>query len=235
MATLRNFKQSDTSARLVAWWKFDEGNGNVVSDSVGKNNGTIQGAKWTQGKAGKALSFDGISDEVKIKIVDDGSIAGIAENFTIVLWVNPLAEHAIDDESDAVGAAGCFGQKYAIEPAYGESFWGDGHAGIGLSVGTNGVSVYEHAQGYLPALLVWEGEINGFTHIAVVYENNQPKLYIDGHLKKTGLKSTKVVHPLVEKIGGMTYGYFKGEIDDVRIYNYALRAEQIAEVCAGKF
>ena len=202
----------------------------MVSDSVGKNNGTIQGGKWMQGKAGNALGFDGIVDEVKIKIVDDGSIAGISENFTIGLWVKPLAEHEIDEESDAVGAAGCFGQKYAIEPAYGESFWGDGHAGVGLSVGTNGISVYEHAQGYLPALLVWERGLSGFTHIAVVYENNQPKLYVDGSLKKTGLKSTKVVHPLVKKIGGMDYGHFKGAIDDVRIYNYALSAEQIGEV-----
>ena len=49
-------------------------------------------------------------------------------------------------------------------------------AGVAISVGTNGVSVYEHAEGYMPALLVWEGELIGMNHLTVTYENKQPKL-----------------------------------------------------------
>lgn len=43
---------------LVAYWKFDEGKGNIAKDSSGKgNDGTIEGAKWVEGRIGKALNF----------------------------------------------------------------------------------------------------------------------------------------------------------------------------------
>lgn len=62
---------------------------------------------------------------------------------------------------------------------------------MGISVGTNGVSIYEHAGGYMPPLLVWAGTLSGWTHLAVVYRNRQPFLYINGALVQTGLQSTK--------------------------------------------
>jgi hypothetical protein len=52
---------------LVAYWSFDEGSGNIAYDSSGNgNHGTIYGAKWTSGKFGQALSFDGVDDYVRI-------------------------------------------------------------------------------------------------------------------------------------------------------------------------
>lgn len=45
-------------------------------------------------------------------------------------------------------------------------------------VGTNGISVYEHSSDYLPALLVHQAPILGWTHVAVVYRNKQLSLYI---------------------------------------------------------
>ncbi len=50
---------------LVAYYSFDEGSGNVLHDLSGnENDGTIYGAKWVDGKYGKALEFDGINDYV---------------------------------------------------------------------------------------------------------------------------------------------------------------------------
>ena len=52
---------------LVGAWHFDEGQGNIAHDSSGNNNhGTIYGAKWVDGKFGKALEFDGVDDYVEI-------------------------------------------------------------------------------------------------------------------------------------------------------------------------
>jgi len=54
----------DPHPGLVGWWRFDEGAGNIVSDSSGHgNDGTIYGATWVDGKHGKALSFDGVEDQ----------------------------------------------------------------------------------------------------------------------------------------------------------------------------
>jgi len=69
--------------------------------------------------------------------------------------------------------------------------YGTDDSGAGVSVGTNGISVIEHAYGYLPSLLVYDTPITDWTHIVVVYENGQPKLYIKGNLVRTGLQSTR--------------------------------------------
>jgi len=46
-----------------AWWKFDEGAGNIAHDATGHGfEGAIRGAaRWIEGPSGKALSFDGHS------------------------------------------------------------------------------------------------------------------------------------------------------------------------------
>ena len=52
---------------LVLSLHFDEGSGTTAKDSSGKNNdGTINGATWTTGKFGNALSFDDTDDYVNI-------------------------------------------------------------------------------------------------------------------------------------------------------------------------
>jgi hypothetical protein len=45
---------------LKGCWAFDDGTGDVVTNTVGVNDGRIQGnLQWTEGKSGKALAFDG--------------------------------------------------------------------------------------------------------------------------------------------------------------------------------
>ena len=47
---------------IVGIWLLDEGQGKSIKDSSGNgNDGKIIGAKWTNGKLGKGLSFDGKS------------------------------------------------------------------------------------------------------------------------------------------------------------------------------
>src|SRR4030043_2328796 len=66
---------------LVSHWRFDEGSGVIAYDSVGGNNGTIYGAKWTSnGKFGGALVFYGYNDYVNI-----GNL-GITGDWTVTFW-----------------------------------------------------------------------------------------------------------------------------------------------------
>src|SRR4029078_1810271 len=95
---------------------------------------------------------------------------------------------------------------------HGQNF-GDGHAGAGVSVGTNGISVFEHTHGYLPSPLVYNKELSGWFHVVVVYINKQPSLYVNGTLVHTGVKSTTTVHPGVCLGSQQGYGTLTGTVE----------------------
>ncbi|HWJ29857.1 MAG TPA: DNRLRE domain-containing protein, partial [Flavisolibacter sp.] len=86
------------------------------------------------------------------------TLASITNNFTVELWVNPTTPHEIDVQG-TTGYPGISGEKYVFIPPWGGPS-AVSQAGMGISVGTNGVSVYEHADNYMPATLVWSGTIS---------------------------------------------------------------------------
>lgn len=187
--------------------RFDLGADTVVCYPVntGVNNSVVNAI---------SVLFNGSSSTVT-----PGTNLAISNNFTVEFWVKPDSIHEIDMQSN-IGTGGITGQRYIIFPAQGDVIWGSGHAGMGVSAGINGVTVYEHANAYLAPVLVWEGIVSGWTHVAVVYNNRQPYLYINGKLVKRGLKSTKsYIHPSAV-LGGGNYGYFKGQADEFRIWNH---------------
>src|SRR5205085_2147675 len=100
---------------------------------------------------------------------------------------------------------------------------GSSVSGAGVSIGTNGVSVFEQATGYLPALLVYDSPLFSWTHVAVVYSNRQPSLYLNGNLVKVGRRSLKDSNPSTS-LGeeGYGYGYYAGLLDEISIYNRSL-------------
>jgi RHS repeat-associated protein len=153
-------------------------------------------------------------------------ISNATNNFTVELWVKPTTTHQIDGQSQS-GFGGVSGQKFVIDPVWGGT---EGSiAGMGISVGTNGVSVYEHADSYMPALLVWMGSLTAWTHIAVVYENKTPRLYVNGILVKTGLQSLKSsVRPGTLVASGI-YGTMTGEVDEVRVWSTVRSVAEIQE------
>ncbi len=236
--------ENNLAANMVSRWKLDEKNGSgpyTTPDVWGNNVGTF-GDGLTASTyptpssesnciSGGCLIFDG-GDYINCGV--DAAIANIINNFTLQLWVSPTSTHEIDAETTS-SIGGTAGQKYAIGAAQGDNAWGGGHSGAGISVGTNGISVYEHAAGTMPPLLVYAGNILGWNNVVVVYKNRQPKLYINGLLAKTGLTSSKnYVHVGLYGndygIGKCTsYGFFNGLIDDVRVYDAALSSSQIKQ------
>ena len=172
---------------------------------------------------GKSLHFDGVNDYVKVSSFDFAT----SNNFTIDLWVKPEKTITLPTEATA-GITGSTGQSYPLFPTLAGAYGVPDatHAGAGVSVGTNGICVFEHAGGYLPALLVHPVTISDWTRVTVVYTNKQPSLYINGVLARTGLTSTRsFIHPPLRDIGSSdngshnTYGPFQGSIDRIYILN----------------
>src|SRR5712692_2262021 len=97
-----------------------------------------------------------LPNEVKltIPVVATNGIADVSNNFTLSFWALPTASHEIDPE-DTGSTGGTSGERCGIWP----TFYGGADAGAGVSVGNNGVSVYEHAANYMPATLVYPTSI----------------------------------------------------------------------------
>ena len=97
-----------------------------------------------------SLSFDGASN-----VVITSQVASVSNNFTMELWAKPTARDSVVLE----GGNQQNTYRMAITPPHGDYNWGAGHAGVGIAIGTNQVTVLEHATNYLIASLVWEGNI----------------------------------------------------------------------------
>jgi len=215
----------DTDPSLVGWWKFEEASGTLYDQSDNHNDSTsAQGVLYHQtGQTGYALGFDGIDDHIIV-----GTNGRPTDTFSFGGWFKTSSTHEIDPESTS-GVGGVNNQRYAFDPQHG----GESNGGAGLSVGTNGILVYEHGSNYMPATAVYQADIgNDWNHIMIVYNNKQPTIYLNGSAVHTGLTSPREVVNTPIQFGGMVYGYFEGLMDEIRIYNRALSATEIKKLAA---
>jgi hypothetical protein len=205
---------------LVAWWPAE----GTANDIIGGINGVlVNGTSFTAGYVGQAFSFDGVSQYVTNSTP---GLTNIQNTYTMEFWARPGQARASTPESTG-NIDGTSNQRFAIFPNDGKF----GPVGAGVSVGTNGVSVFELGSAYNPALLVYDTAITNWAHIAVVYSNQQPSLYLNGALVRVGLTSTRSSYPstcLGE--AGLGFGYYAGLLDEVSIYNRALSATEIAAI-----
>ena len=79
---------SSVFSRPVAAYNFEEASGSKVIDASGQgNHGTRSGnSRITQGRFGKALSFDGLNDWVT---VNDAASLDLTTGMTVEAWVYP--------------------------------------------------------------------------------------------------------------------------------------------------
>ena len=207
----------------AAWWKMNEGFGHAIADSNAGRWGVFAKGTWTEGKFGKALWFDGKNDLVHLQ---NEGLKSLTDNFTISFWAVPEASRATTPEATH-GVTGVADQRYAVSPAqYGTD---SGEAGVGISVGTNGASVFELAGNHKPSLLVADRPLQGWNLITLVCRDKQPSLYINGELVKTGLKSTKTIHADFS-LGGGGVCCYQGKLADLRVFPRALADSEVRQL-----
>lgn len=207
---------------------FDEGSGATARDaSPGARNGVIHGQpQWADGKAGKALLFDGKDDYVEI-----ADIQGIDFNksFTITAWVKSGAD---DDSSRTI-----ITNVRGTEERKGFAVFDDRklHT-INVYRTTADQSNYESG---LPGFF----EKDLWVHMAVVadFEGNMLRIYKDGapaaaakrsDVRRNNWNSGKMLRIGAELRKPKAPLYFTGAIDEVRIYQRALSPAEIKAVHA---
>jgi cysteine-rich repeat protein len=181
---------------------------------------------WGSGRFGGGLAFDGVDD-----VAEWGYAAGApVNNFTMMAWAQATTTHEIDAESSST-TTGTTGQNYLFGADHRQA-----DAGAGVSVGTNGITVYEHGEAYMPPLAVYDVAIGtGWNHIAVTYTDRQPRIYLNGVLVKEGLVSARSTVYAPTRFGGGPYGFFAGLGDEVRIYDRPLTAAEILAIMQNSY
>lgn len=114
------------------------------------------------------------------------------DTFTLALWVKPEAEIPLPPERKE--AVAFQNQNWALFPPQGQKQFGDGHAGVGISAGRNGVVVFEHSARYAPAVITYPANLSERTHLAVAYGDGVPTLYVNGREVKSGKKGPYTAH-----------------------------------------
>lgn len=116
------------------------------------------------------------------------------QNFTMSIWVKPDTDLRVMPKESVAGRIDETGKYYAIPADAGDLRFGAGHATAGLAVSRNGIFVVERASDSCPAVLVAPMAVSGWTHLAVVYRDGRPQLFVNGQFVREGLISGKVVH-----------------------------------------
>ena len=107
-----------------------------------------------------------------------------------------------------------------------------GDVGVGISVGTNGITLCEERFDWGPYTLVSAQTINNWRHVAFVNNNNNISLYLDGAYIATANNTGYNRRFYVSNTfgGGYTgagFGSYSGSIDEVRVWNRSLSADEI--------
>ena len=107
---------------------------------------------------------------------------------------------------------------YAIFPADCEAIYGKGHAGVGMTVGRNGIVLFERYRDQITAILSIKIPLSGWTHIIVGYENNAPSVFINGIFLKKGKRSKHILHYSSDQAAQYRgINYYNGDIADIKI------------------
>lgn len=230
---------------MVAHWKFDDGSGSTAVDSAGSNDGTLEhGPTWTtDGRLDGALSFDGHNDHVDVGTMD---VSGSAMTISAWMWLADDWEEArviskasssstngnywtlaVDD--DGGGGGGHHGHHHDDDDDDDE---GDGKLKFLLRTDSSGSTTTLEADDLDLAAETW-------IHVAAVYDGSTMKLYKDGELVGSRSKSGNIAtgSGVAVRIGDDPTDSgeepWAGMLDDIRIYNRALSAEEIQALAAG--
>ncbi len=201
---------------LVVHWTFDEAGG-AAEDATGNGfAGAPQGGvKREPGKLGGAAAFDGVSGFVEAK---DAPELRLAEDLTIAFWMRKDAE--AEDWVRLVGKGTGEKRNYGVW----ESPAADKRILWQIYLEAGGPMISLQSNGTV--------EAGRWHHVACVRRGKVGQIFIDGRKDAEGACEgvpARMDAPLTAAFGaGAGHTYFKGALDDVRLYRRALTPEEIA-------
>jgi plastocyanin len=213
------YTQNTGSDSLAGWWKFDNENGENSTffrdwSNHGNNATCILTScpTITSGKFGNAVSFDGSNDYI---IAGNGSSLDITGNITVEAWIKPerletayLVKKATRDSTD--------GYELSLSKATGKAYFR-----VNQKTSHNTYKLFSTSS--------YPVDGSTWVHLVGVYNGSHVQIYFNGKLEKSMPAPANISSNSDNlKIGGPDDSrYFKGTIDEVRIWNRALSPEEI--------
>jgi hypothetical protein len=195
---------------MVDYWKFDEGSGTTAIDSIGSNNGIINGGTWTTDSIAGGSAISLVNNNVDFGNSDSLKYLNV---MTIEAWVKLNScgpETAVISRKSRGDRPG--GWAFQIDRCNPEVWawdtgWEHTASGGGISTGE------------------WH-------HVAWVHDSSTSTLYVDGVQSGDSAELgtilpndfTMYTGAILSEPGGP---YFNGNIDEVAVYNLALSATEI--------
>ncbi len=224
------------TADLALHLPLDEATGSTAYDhsryeNHSTNDGTEGFPAWSMGKSGaSALKFDGIDD--RLVIANDESLTP-SRNFTIMAWMKPAT---LTDDSVGINK----------QHSYRILMWKDGDSAVTCEFsivnnsGTrfsihptpkksgNGSRKYPNKNAPTSSF-----PTNQWHHVTGVYNGQEITLYVNGvEIGKTPATGDLQKNSCDLLLGMVdTSRFYKGYIDDVRIYGSALTPTQVLQTC----
>jgi hypothetical protein len=208
---LPHYIETKTLENLVLDLHFDEGKGFMAFDYSGNlNDGEIQGATWTSNALyGGALSFDGVDDCVVIPNSPTINITG--NQISIEVWVyipqlSPAVENII----------------------LSKNVWSQYKLGF---LSTNKFRfTLKNAAGNILDLDSGAITSTGWYHVVGTYDGSTAKIYLNGQLSNSAAFSGNIAGSTSDLVIGAysnKSSFFRGIIDEVRIYDRALTSDEV--------
>ena len=196
----------------LAYYSFDEGT--TLDDAGNGFDGTNLGAQpFAEGRFGAAMSF---ADEAYIELAQGELLPAGNTPRTLMAWTR------LDD----VNSFGNFVISYGQSNIYGAGRYNQISAAFAAAhVGTNALSQVVRYRTFSQTQGEW-------VHLAMTYDGAVGRLFIDGREIDAVAGDWSIEPGAVAAIGRLinTGRYWKGDLDEVRVYNQALDPEQIDRV-----
>ena len=199
---------------LVSWWRAETN----TSDALGLNNGTIQGTvTYVAGRrAGTAFhTANGL-----ISVADSTSLH--PSNITVQAFVSGVSPGANKYVLSKSATASSASYAFYTGPSGGLSFYANTSGGVVSSPSVNSSAIWD-----------------GFFHLVDgTYDGQTARLFVDGREVGSGTSGAgQIQYATAQNAGALLFGdfynttsssNFVGSIDEIRIYNNALSAADIA-------
>jgi hypothetical protein len=208
------------SGNIVAYWSFDDPEGSLARDSLGRGDGILKGnPEWTRGRFAGALSLDGYGDYVDCggcrRPGDLKTWADVTNAMSVAAWVN-IANVATP--WTAIVTKGDSAWRLVTNENRRQFAFAVTQPQGGLSTAFGKIEV--------PAG-VWQ-------HVCGTYDGKTISLYINGTLDTSKVYSgviTNSVHNVCIGENEQAPGRcFSGLIDDVVIFDHALSKDEITQL-----